>query len=82
VCVAAKSKIIARIPHEIGCAWNEMAELCGIMTPPPSPCVGICRITPPERWCEGCKRTLEEIIDWPMLTPGEKRAVLAGLKSR
>ena len=52
------------------------------MIPPASPCVGICRITPPERWCEGCKRTLEEIIDWPMLTPGEKRAVLAGLKAR
>ncbi len=33
-------------------------------------------------WCLGCKRTLREIADWPMLTPGEKRQMLRGLETR
>jgi predicted Fe-S protein YdhL (DUF1289 family) len=48
----------------------------------PSPCTGICRIDSAKRWCTGCKRTLEEIADWPMLTPAQKRAVLLTLDRR
>jgi predicted Fe-S protein YdhL (DUF1289 family) len=49
---------------------------------PPSPCTGICRIEPDNGWCEGCNRTLEEIADWPMLSPREKREVLTRLRER
>ncbi len=49
---------------------------------PPSPCTGVCRIDWPSGFCEGCKRTLNEIADWPMLKPAEKRAVLAKLPAR
>jgi predicted Fe-S protein YdhL (DUF1289 family) len=57
---------------------------------PPSPCTGVCRIEARsdqngrqlEGWCEGCRRTLSEIADWPMLTPREKAAVLAQLEKR
>jgi predicted Fe-S protein YdhL (DUF1289 family) len=49
---------------------------------PPSPCDGTCRIDDATGWCRGCKRTLEEIADWPMLTPREKREVLARLAGR
>lgn len=52
------------------------------MRDPPSPCDGTCRIDPESGWCLGCKRTLREIADWPMLTGGEKRRVLVGLKAR
>ncbi|WP_310533943.1 DUF1289 domain-containing protein [Novosphingobium sp.] len=49
---------------------------------PPSPCTSICRIDPASKWCEGCRRTLTEIADWPMLTATEKRAVLSSLPQR
>jgi predicted Fe-S protein YdhL (DUF1289 family) len=49
---------------------------------PSSPCTSICRIDPRTGWCEGCKRTLNEIADWPMLKPAEKRAILAQLPGR
>ena len=52
------------------------------MRDPPSPCDSTCRIDPVSGWCLGCKRTLREIADWPMLSGGEKRAVLAGLSRR
>jgi predicted Fe-S protein YdhL (DUF1289 family) len=48
----------------------------------PSPCTGICRIVSATGWCQGCQRTLEEIADWPMLTPDEKRALLRALEQR
>ena len=49
---------------------------------PPSPCIGVCRIARRTRSCEGCKRTLDEIADWPMLKAAEKRAILAQLPTR
>jgi hypothetical protein len=49
---------------------------------PDSPCIGTCRIEPVSGWCEGCKRTLGEIADWPMLKPHEKHAILRQLAAR
>ena len=47
-----------------------------------SPCTGVCRIDPDSGWCKGCRRTLDEIADWPMLGPADKRALLIRLRSR
>lgn len=52
------------------------------MREPPSPCNRICRINPETNWCLGCRRTLTEIADWPMLTASEKHALLDELASR
>lgn len=52
------------------------------MREPPSPCDRTCRIDPASGWCLGCKRTLSEIADWPMLSAGEKRRLLAVLGRR
>lgn len=49
---------------------------------PPSPCNSVCRIDTATGWCLGCKRTLGEIADWPMLDGAAKRALLAGLRER
>jgi uncharacterized protein len=49
---------------------------------PPSPCTGVCRIAPQSGTCEGCRRTLSEIADWPMLSAREKAAVLDQLPQR
>jgi predicted Fe-S protein YdhL (DUF1289 family) len=47
-----------------------------------SPCTGVCRIDPKGELCLGCKRTLDEIADWPILSNAEKRAVLKALEER
>jgi len=49
---------------------------------PPSPCNSICKLDPESGFCLGCKRTLDEIVDWPMLRASEKTAVLAKLNER
>ena len=81
MCSAAKRKEIAW-----GCgfiAWTgETCLMPRVSNSPPSPCTGVCRIDWTSGLCEGCKRTLGEIADWPMLKPAEKRAVLAQLPAR
>jgi predicted Fe-S protein YdhL (DUF1289 family) len=49
---------------------------------PPSPCIGVCRIDQDTGWCRGCRRTLGEIADWPMLSVREKDALLLRLAER
>lgn len=48
----------------------------------PSPCTGVCRIDPLTGWCEGCARTIEEIMVWPRADDAEKRAIVARLPER
>ena len=79
-CIAANSKKIA---WARGCPWR--AVLLGqppMHREPPSPCNSICRIDQRTGWCLGCKRTLAEIADWPMLDAAGKRAVLAKIDRR
>jgi predicted Fe-S protein YdhL (DUF1289 family) len=81
VCIAAKSKKIARAAAGIASAGHSCLT-DKVNANPPSPCDGTCRIDRTSGHCEGCKRTLNEIADWPMLKPAEKRAVLARLPAR
>lgn len=53
-----------------------------VMREPPSPCNRVCRIDQATGWCLGCRRTLTEIADWPMLSPAEKQALLRQLERR
>lgn len=52
------------------------------MFTPPSPCSGVCRIDQATGWCQGCRRTLTEIADWPMLSAREKREIMQRLDER
>ncbi|MDT9013506.1 DUF1289 domain-containing protein [Novosphingobium sp. APW14] len=49
---------------------------------PESPCDGTCQIDRATGWCRGCKRRVDEIADWPMLSVRGKQAILRGLKDR
>jgi predicted Fe-S protein YdhL (DUF1289 family) len=49
---------------------------------PPSPCISVCVIDPRTGWCQGCRRTMEEIAGWIGYSPEQKRAVLARLPER
>lgn len=48
----------------------------------PSPCITVCQIDPKDDICIGCRRSIDEIRDWPILSAEEKRAVLALLPGR
>jgi len=47
-----------------------------------SPCINVCRMDAASGYCEGCRRSLEEIASWSAYSPADKRAVLALLPAR
>lgn len=52
--------------HEAWLAWYD--------TTPDAPCIAICSTSQGDELCKGCGRTFDEVQNWPVLTPGEKRA--------
>ncbi len=47
-----------------------------------SPCIGICRIDEASGWCEGCLRTIDEIVAWGAQDDAARRTVLQRLRPR
>ena len=41
----------------------------------PSPCINVCRMNSRSGLCEGCFRTIDEIIQWSSAGDAQKRAV-------
>ena len=48
----------------------------------PSPCINNCRMDPPTGWCEGCLRTIDEIVAWGSMADADKRAVWRLIEQR
>ena len=48
----------------------------------PSPCIAVCQIDPASNLCIGCRRHIDEIRNWPIMTAEQKLAVLAALPGR
>lgn len=48
---------------------------------PPSPCIGVCALDDDDH-CTGCRRTLDEIVRWSLMSPAEQRAVIGSLAAR
>jgi predicted Fe-S protein YdhL (DUF1289 family) len=48
----------------------------------PSPCIAVCQVDPGSDLCIGCRRHIDEIRDWPIMTAEQKLAVLAALAAR
>lgn len=48
----------------------------------PSPCIAVCQVDPRSNLCIGCRRHIDEIREWPIMTAEQKRAVLAALPGR
>jgi predicted Fe-S protein YdhL (DUF1289 family) len=48
----------------------------------PSPCIAVCQVDARTDLCIGCRRHIDEIRDWPIMTAEQKRAVLAALPGR
>jgi hypothetical protein len=47
----------------------------------PSPCVDICRLDQ-RGLCVGCRRTIEEIMEWPRASAARRRQILGDLTLR
>ncbi len=41
---------------------------------PDAPCIAICSTSQGDELCKGCGRTFDEVQNWPVMTPAEKRA--------
>jgi predicted Fe-S protein YdhL (DUF1289 family) len=49
---------------------------------PASPCISVCQLDDRTGWCLGCYRTIDEIRDWIIMPPDERRQVLDRLTER
>ena len=47
-----------------------------------SPCINLCRMHEATGWCEGCLRTLDEIVQWGSAGDDYKTAVWAEIRRR
>lgn len=47
-----------------------------------SPCIGVCRMDAATGWCEGCLRTIDEIVAWAGASEAQRSAVMAELPAR
>ena len=47
-----------------------------------SPCTKVCVMDADNRYCLGCKRTLDEIACWGEMNKAERAAIMALLPSR
>lgn len=48
----------------------------------PSPCINVCRMDATSGWCEGCLRTIDEIVAWGSMADADKRAVWRLIEQR
>ena len=51
-------------------------------TPVPSPCISLCKMSADTGLCEGCLRTIDEIIAWSGASDEFKRGVWAEIRRR
>lgn len=52
------------------------------LEPEDSPCQLICSIDKESNMCFGCGRTPEEIADWPLRPPEDRKRILSELPAR
>jgi uncharacterized protein len=60
--------------HSLPGAARE-AWLAWYRSTPDAPCIAICTTAQGDAVCKGCGRTEDEVQDWQILSPGEKRQV-------
>jgi predicted Fe-S protein YdhL (DUF1289 family) len=56
------------MPERAKAAW-----LAWYDSTPDAPCIAICSTSQGDELCKGCGRTFDEVQNWPVLTPAEKR---------
>ena len=51
-------------------------------TPVPSPCINVCQMVAETGLCQGCMRTIDEIVAWGAASDEVKRAIWAEIRRR
>jgi len=51
------------------------AWLAWYASTPDAPCIAICSTSQGDATCKGCGRSFDEVQNWPVLSPAEKRMV-------
>jgi predicted Fe-S protein YdhL (DUF1289 family) len=65
--------------HELQCDEDSMppkardAWLAWYATTPDAPCIAICSTSQGDDTCKGCGRSFDEVQNWTVMTPAEKR---------
>jgi uncharacterized protein len=80
--VRALGTVYALMVYHHDMQWDETqlsdeartAWLAWYDTTPDAPCIAICSTSQGDDLCKGCGRTFEEVQNWPVMTPVEKRA--------
>ncbi|MDC8785941.1 DUF3717 domain-containing protein [Roseateles koreensis] len=54
-------------------AAAQEAWLTWYASTPDAPCIAICSTSQGDALCKGCGRTFDEVQNWPVMSPGEKR---------
>jgi len=49
--------------------------------PVSSPCIGICELDP-HKLCVGCRRSIDEIVEWPRASAARQREILRATAQR
>ena len=50
--------------------------------PLPSPCINVCQMNPRTGLCEGCQRTIAEIVAWGSASDDDKRRIWREIDQR
>jgi len=50
--------------------------------PVASPCTNVCVIDRRSGWCNGCARSIDEIMRWPLANEAERAAIVDQLPAR
>ena len=48
----------------------------------PSPCTSVCIMAPDTGLCQGCQRTIDEVIDWSTASEAQKRSIWLAILQR
>lgn len=47
-----------------------------------TPCINLCQLDATERYCIGCRRTVEELTNWQKLSEEQQQKILEELETR
>ena len=75
----AGASILLRIAERARAVRGLGADSAGAL---PSPCISVCRMDPASGLCQGCLRTIDEIVAWGSLDDSDRRAVWALIEQR
>ena len=47
-----------------------------------SPCIKVCRMDHKNKFCKGCGRTINQIVNWQFYTDKDKKIIIINIKEK